>query len=361
MKIFGQASLYDLFQENIIYRNLDIIDIRYPKFYEIKNQLHIQDLPRKNSKDYASVVLSILRSINPDVDSVLYFGDSQLDIALVQNIFEIQDIEVRGFIYSSHEYKDLPVYYYKSWEKIFDFITCCKKLIGQNTIAVFDLDKTIIGAKGRNESVINDVRFDAVYEQLKNLENSISRDSAKRIYDILQLNHADYTQDNQDTTALLTILIAHRIIDFDKLDEFKKGNVKLTDLTSLAMLDCDNDLLKKLTAEIQKKLSKRSPTFFIPFRESEFKATIARFNRYPKEKGVEFIVNNEITITKEICDAVHFLNNNSVTCVCLSDKPDEAVFPASSANGKKQEKPLHLKQAKIVGNEIESNLKKLTS
>ncbi len=363
MEIFGLASLFDYFGENLIFRNLNILDKNAPQFDEIKNTLGMEKLPRKNSEEYAEAVYYIVKNMCPDLESILYFGDTDLDAGVIKNLSKVTGARVSGFIYDAGkkipEYENNLIYRSDRWENITDFINMNKDCLNSGCVGLFDLDKTVLGAKGRNSHIIDMARIDAVIERVLEIDPDIHKDFIKEIYDVINQSFKRITEDNQDITAFLTILVCFGVIDTDYLQNMLNPDIDfdyiIKDLSGGDYGKGLNDVFE----EVKTLYNKGESTMFKTFRYNELKTTLAKINSKSKGTDIRKVLETEITMTKEICDLMDFLKEYDINLFCVSDKPDETVFPPEDLDNPEKQIPLYLRKAKIVGNGIYNELKEI--
>ena len=67
MKLYGRSTISEFLGDNIAFRNLNPLDTRLPSLDELRASVRIpdQEIPRKTSGDYASLVSHLLKERGP--------------------------------------------------------------------------------------------------------------------------------------------------------------------------------------------------------------------------------------------------------------------------------------------------------
>ena len=95
LTFFGKSSLFDIWGDFIVYRNLVPADQRLPAIGELRQRLSLQspNLPRKTDSDYAQVVAEQLRQARrlelpgAALQRLVFIGDTRLlDATAFQNL-----------------------------------------------------------------------------------------------------------------------------------------------------------------------------------------------------------------------------------------------------------------------------------
>jgi hypothetical protein len=219
--------------------------------------------------------------------------------------------------------------------------------VDKYTIFIVDIDKTIIGAKGRNDLSITKARFDAIKEIANEI---IGNYDEKKFFEIYQkLNEKKYhsfTEDNQDIVTLLTILFYLDLYPFSKfLDEFEKGIHidKLTFLKTILKKTRKSSKFIELLKNCILRIENYDQTPFIEFRYKEFEKTIKRMDFLNDETPQDILLEEEIMITREVYEIICKAKDRDAKVLGLSDKPEASSFPQKGVSLP----PIHLKSMKI--------------
>ena len=82
-----------------------------------------------------------------------------------------------------------------------------------------DIDKTTIGARGRNAGLIDQARVDAAYETIQSLlAQNFDAEVFRTAYDLLnQPEYHPFTSDNQDYLVYICLMIAAGLYQLEDL------------------------------------------------------------------------------------------------------------------------------------------------
>jgi len=372
----GKTSIQSVFGENIFYRDLNPVSSQYLSFEDIRKRLNIRQKfpPRKASRDYASVILEQVKlRASTELRQILFFGDTPgNDGSVVRNLETLSKLPVFGFIGKEAigEEKmlsaDPPIFLANRWELVSEFLAQIQQFGFRQevkTAVLFDMDKTLIGARGRNDHVIDDARMDGVKKLIKEtLKNEWQEDHFLLIYKTF--NEPAYhflTEDNQDYLAFVCLMVLADVWSFEELvDQLIRR--KITSFQEFLTRTASRLQKRPISAvapyfeEVFLSTVKGDPTPFKSFRRMEYLATIERIDCVQSEDPAE-ILRSEITLTQEILDLVSFLKKKQFSpIVCISDKPPESTFPSDEL---KQQGylPLHQMPMKIVGKSLTSQLR----
>lgn len=386
MKIYGLGRISDFLSDNIVYRNLNPADQRLPPLKLVAKQIHIQEncIPRKSESNYAKVIVYLLNNIhsldfpNTKIKNLVFIGDTQLlDVTAYTNIcheggwngiafigsenqkppsFEINRISENQKVYFSNRWIALDKARSEGIFKVPFTIFCEEQGIfpSEETVLVVDLDKTALGARGRNGHVIDKARVQAVQDTIASmLGNSFDLDAFKQVYDIFnQPEYHHFTADNQDYLCYICLIIQSGFYSFD--DIFRR--VKTKEINSFVDFINSVELRKQelpvgllsVHESVYLLTLSGDPTPFKAFRYNEYKTTIEKMGCIKDNRSIDEAINDEIMITKEVSDLAISWKKQGVLVFGLSDKPDEATFPpANMASAGYQ--PLHKTETHILG------------
>ncbi len=386
MKVFGVTSVSEFLGDFVVYRNLAPLDSRLPGLDAIRDQVDLPAgrLPRKSEPDYARVIVHLLRAARAldtpgiAIERLVYVGDTRLnDGTAFANICQAGDWPGLAFIGSETDAPartevakiDLPtaipatageaptLYLANRWAALADFDRFCGEMgfpIDAATAVVVDLDKTALGARGRNAHVIDQARVAAVRDTVADLLGTAFDPIAFRIaYD--QLNQPEFhpfTADNQDYLAYICLILGGGLYALeDVISAVRSGH-----LASFAQFISQVDARKNevapdlaaIHAEIYANVRAGDPTPFKPFRYNEYRTTIARMGHKDDHSPVEELLAEEIVITQEVRAQALAWRARGALLFGLSDKPDEASIPSKglAAQGYRA---IHQTQTHAVG------------
>ncbi len=386
MKISGMSAVSDFLDDMIVYRNLAPVDGRLPSLNDLRPELGLPAhvIPRKNEADYARVVVGILNRARQltapgaQIQRVIFLGDTRLlDSTAFANICAAGGWPGIAFIGSENssapkvELETMPggqrLFLSNRWAALDEclatelgmpsFPAYCAEQgfpIDPGTVLLIDLDKTTLGARGRNAATIDNARVQAVYETVAGLlGGSFDPQSFRSAYDLLvQPEFHPFTEDNQDNVAYICLILGGGLFQFDELlRAVRAGGMRSFRQFIEAAESRKAELpaaLKAIHDEIFANVQAGDPTPFKPFRYNEYRITVARMGCQPDSAPLETLLAEEIVITREVRDLALVWKAQGALVFGLSDKPDEASLPgpALAAQGYV---PLHRKSTHVVG------------
>jgi len=366
MQIHGSTTMSEFFGDFVIYRRLEPCDARLPGLPDLWESLGwpAYRIPRKSEPAYADVVAEILRQARrldapgATIRRLIYIGDTRMnDGTAFINICEAGGWDGRSFI-GAEKPAEAPAhtleenfYLANRWAMLGDFVSHLAEIgftLDEETVAVIDMDKTTVGARGRNDKVIDNARVQAVHETVAGaLGDAFDADAFRLAYDTLnQTDYHPFTGDNQDILAYLCLVIGGKIIELDemaaginsgaipyfdalirRLDEQQSGA-----LEEARLLSIHRDVLSAWDAG--------DPTPFKAFRYREFDTTTRHFDAAPPAGSLDDLLASRIMITEEVRATANYLKQQGVLIFGLSDKPDEASVPDVAAREAGRQ-PLH--------------------
>jgi hypothetical protein len=351
MKNYGRTTLSEFLADRVVYRKLVPSDPALPGLDELRPHLELPPgTPRKIEPDYARVIVALLHQarrldgIAAPLERIIYLGDTHmLDGTAFTNICQAGGWPGMAFI-ASENLKEPPALVEQGdfvlsnrWAALPDFESLYRRRgfsIDERTAVVIDLDKTVLGARGRNGGVIDNARVRAVEQTVAEaLGASFDPPAFRRIYDHLnQPRYHPFTADNQDYLAYICLILVGGLfepdqtiaeVDAGRLASFEQFIERVE--SHAAALD---SRLRPIHAEILSNVQAGDPTPFKTFRHNEYRETITRFGCLPDDSPIEALLSGEILITQEVRRAALAWRSQGATLFGLSDKPDEAALPA---------------------------------
>jgi hypothetical protein len=382
---FGRACLADICDDWVIYRNLEPLDKRVPglkhAFYDM--ELRSEQIPRKQDRDYAKAAvwfvnrIQQVRGVRSPIGELLFLGDTLFnDGQAFANI--IDESGWRGACFIGAERLDQePVLRIEQetitianrWSALADWI---RSLMAQgfhldaNTAVIIDIDKTAIGAKGRNDKVIDRARLAGIY---RTMDSVLGADFDQALYEqhYNELNRARYhllTADNQDYLAYICMVLNTRLISLDEvirevdsksLDNFEQF-IRWVD-SRMMINPAAGEVLREVHEAVNGSVRIGDPTPFKRFRRQEFISTMEHMGNMPDSADVSELLENEITLTEEVYQLAQWLKARKCQILCLSDKPDEASRPHPRVSPDLA--PLHRAQTHRVGDDLRAALSEI--
>src|SRR5512139_3097615 len=169
-------SLAEVFGDLVIYRDLNAVDSRLPRYADIWHEIGMSGPipPRKLDMAYARALARLLTRAQeiehpqgPALSEILYLGDNLLsDGGAFQNIRTLTGWP--GWCFIGAEKDGLPgdgaqmteqdgLYQANRWVALAAFLKKAQAdgaALDARTVVIVDIDKTAIGARGRNDKAI---------------------------------------------------------------------------------------------------------------------------------------------------------------------------------------------------------------
>lgn len=380
---FGLARLSDLLDDRIVYRRLEPIDRRLSGLKSARYNLGLNEIkiPRKVDPEYAKVTLWILENMQEkrraSLDEILVIGDTMSgDGHAFQRIQSLAQRPGAAFIAAeqadadaSHQVdSDSQIYQANRWSSLVAFLewSMAQGLkLGKQTAVVVDIDKTALGARGRNDRVIDKARLLGLYRTVSGvLEDDFNARLFEEHYN--KLNQPQYhkvTEDNQDYLAYICLILNTGMIGCQELQERMQNNslnsfeqfVRWVEL--LIVQSSVSEVMRQVHLSTITSVQQGDPTPFKRFRRNEFEATLEHMNNLGDDAPVAQRLAEEITITSEVYQAGMWLQKRGCLVMSLSDKPDESSCPDRRYHRGKQ--AIHEAETHMVGADIREQLQAL--
>lgn len=360
MKIYGKAAISEFMDDRIVYRNLVPFDRRLPGLDDFRERVSIPPgvIPRKSDADYARAIVYLLglaRQLEaPDarIRRLIFVGDTRLnDGTAFDNLCRAGGWPGLAFIGSeSTGQAATEVTYSTSGQAIFlsnrwaslnedgrgGFEYFCETQgfpIDEDTAVVVDLDKTALGARGRNDQVIDQARVQAVRDTVADLLGAdFDRVSFETAYFRLnQVEFHPFTRDNQDYLAYICLVLGSGMFELQGLiQDIQSGQMESIQAFMAEVESRAGELapaLGQIHRQIFTNVQAGDPTPFKAFRRNEYRVTTGRMGYLPDDTSIEGLLAKEILITREVqAQALKWLGRGALI-FGLSDKPDEASLP----------------------------------
>ncbi len=366
------CALSDVFGDLVIYRDLNAMDQRLPRYSEAWHEMGMAGPipPRKLDMTYAQALAWLLARAQTAVDprkpalsEILYIGDTLLnDGGAFQNLRSLTGWPGWCFIGSEKD-QDLHItgrdglYQANRWTALAGFLLGVQSegaVIDRSTVAIVDIDKTAIGARGRNDKSIDRARLAAIEATLNEaIGAAFQRDEFLQVYAVLNApKFHSFTADNQDNVAYICLMLSAGAVDLNTV----LARIEAQELTDFRQFMAHIDSMRsKLSPEVRalhddiySRTLAGDLTPFKAFRRREYQETGDRMGHLPDDAHLGQRLIEEICITREVLEACRWLQERGCLMVALSDKPDEATAPSPllAAQGYL---PLHRTPTHIVG------------
>ncbi len=375
MIVHGNTSLQEFLGDFVVYRNLAPVDPRLPRLGDVRNSVGIPPgtTPRKGQPNYARVVVKMLKAaaklIDPNytIQQLVYVGDTRMnDGNAFTTIATAGGWPGIAFIAAEDQHSasvdlveegTLNLYISNRWSALNDFETIISDHnfpIGEGTAVILDLDKTALGARGRNDHVINQARVEAVRRTMGYLlGETFDLERFQEAYDILnQPTFHAFTTDNQDYLAYLCLILGSDLYELDYLVEYLgKEEMETFEQFISEVNDQIEELspaLRQIHNSVYKRVQAGDPTPFKTFRYHEYQTTISRMGCQGDWETVSELLSSKIVITQEVRDAALRWKGKGALLFGLSDKPDEASIPRKELAAQGYQ-PIHRVETYAVG------------
>ena len=357
MKNYGRTSLNEFLGEWVVYRNLEPADPRLPGLKELRDTVDIAPgkIPRKSEADYARVIVKLLeqaqelRGIHRAIEQLLFVGDTQLlDGTAFFNICLAGEWPGIAFIGSENakpaSIDVLPndtgqrLFLANRWTALVDFAGYAASngfSVDESMAVILDIDKTALGARGRNGQVIDRARVQAVQDTVAGLlGEAFDLNAFHTAYDLLnQPEFHPFTADNQDYLAYICLILGSGLYRLEAvladIREKRLGSFEGFLVQVDAQVRELPPRLADLHADIYANVRKGDPTPFKSFRRNEYLTTIRCFGQLEDSALVEALLAQEILVTQEVREIALNWQNQGALILGLSDKPDEAATPTA--------------------------------
>jgi len=375
MKNYGRTGVSEVLGDRIVYRNLAPLDSRLPTLAQIRPLVGLPGglVPRKSELEYARVIAHLLReaqaldSPGVPIERLIYVGDTRLnDGNAFANICRAGGWPGLAFIASERddpaqvevvEGQGSALFLANRWSALEDFDRFCRERhhpADERAAVVVDLDKTALGARGRNDRVIDRARVEAVRRTVGDLLGAgFDAEGFQVAYDCLnQPRFHPFTSDNQDYLAYVCLILGSGLYTLDPLvEEIDAGRlagfaqfIAGVDARS-AELPAD---LRGIHTGIYENVQRGDPTPFKEFRYNEYLTTTARMGHMEDGASLPDLLADEILITQEVRHTALAWKEQGALLFGLSDKPDEASVPGADLAARGY-LPIHRVETHAVG------------
>jgi len=348
--VHGVTTLHEFLGDLVVYRNLEPADDRLPGLRTLWPELglHAYRVPRKTEPEYARLLAMILRRARAldstsELRRVCYIGDTtHNDGTAFHNLREATGWPGYAFIAREDAATDANAelqgdwYVANRWSLLPDFLEFVQDhdiRLDAETAVVIDLDKTAIGARGRNDKVIDRARLAGVEQTVAGLLASRYDETAfaAAYSELNQPPYHPFSSDNQDYLAYICLMLGAGLYALDELvDAVRAGRMSSFHDFIAAVNERREEIaqagLLPIHRDVWANVQRGDPTPFKAFRYNEYLTTVARFGDLPGATAGE-VLRERIVITQEVRDAALALRQAGALCFGVSDKPDEASVP----------------------------------
>jgi hypothetical protein len=352
------------------------MDARLPSLDAIREQVGLPPgrIPRKSELDYARVMAHLLRlaltleSPGTEIERLIFVGDTRLnDGTAFDNLCQAGGWPGLAFIGSETgeppAVENLPtpsggeLYLANRWAALADFDRYCAAQglpVDESAAVIVDLDKTALGARGRNAHVIDGVRVQAVQDTVAGLlGGDFDLTAFSMAYNTLnQVEFHPFTGDNQDYLAYICLILGGGSYNLDALlAEVREGRLASFVQFIMQVNARRGELPSGLAGihdQIYAAVEAGDPTPFKAFRRNEYLETVGRMGCLGDDTPLEALLAGEIVLTQEVRALALDWAQRGALLFGLSDKPDEASVPTAEQAAQGYQ-PIHRTETHVVG------------
>ncbi len=371
MKAHGRTSVHGFLGDLIVYRNLVPLDPRLPPLSDFGPAVGLPRgvVPRKSEPAYAQAIVHLLRQARAleapgaVLRRLIYVGDTRLnDGTAFANICHAG--RWPGYAFIAAERDEPPrveisesLYLSNRWGALADFDRFCLErgfALDEEAAVIVDLDKTALGARGRNDRVIDRARVEAVRRTVGDLlGDRFDAAGFRTAYDCLnQPEFHPFTTDNQDYLAYTCLILGSGLVALDPLvSDIRAGRLvsfgQFISQVDGRASELPSDL-REIHESVMAYVRQGDPTPFKAFRHNEYRATVERMGWLPDGAPVAQMLEEELLVTQEVRAVALDWRARGALLFGLSDKPDEASLPDDelAAQGYR---PIHQMATHAVG------------
>ncbi len=370
-----ESSLYEVVGDLVVFRNLSPVDPQIPGYDQAWAAMGMPgpQRPRKQDLAFAQVLAWFLRrgraldGSRAELAELVYLGDTALaDGNAFRNVRAAGGWRGWAFIAAERDetlavdIKD-GIFFANRWSALAEFAGWLLDegaALDERTAVIVDIDKTALGARGRNDAAIDRARMAAIEATVADaLGPAFDQAAFRRAYAaIIPPKYHSFTADNQDYVAYICLMIGAGIITLEELlrQVETAGLTCFTDF--IAQVDARQDALpgaglRALHREIYARVLAGDATPFKAFRRREYLETVSRMGHLPADAPLGRRLVEEICLTREVFDFAAWLRSRGCLLMAVSDKPDEASLPTPElvAQGYL---PLHRTKTHVVGQSL---------
>lgn len=374
MHIYGFAAISDLLGDNVVYRNLDALDERLPRGRRLAASLGMaaDTALRKGDAAYAQVVIGLLQAAQalrpgaPPLARLVLVGDTQRsDGGAFTTLCAASSWQGRAFICSetnappaSTQAGDIT--YANRWAALRDWSAALDDAsfhVDDATAIALDIDKTLVGARGRNDHLIDAARLRALEASVAEvLGGQFDRQQFEQNF--RALNHRRFhplTADNQDYVGYLCTIVAGDVVSLAELAQRAEQRTLPDFDTFLVQIEAARAAegwplacIAQFHDDIARRVRAGDATPFKTFRRREYCETAALMEMRTTDIDPAALLHAQLVLTAEVWQAAEAWARRGALLFGLSDKPDEAALP-TSADAAVGAQPLHRMKTHIVG------------
>lgn len=329
------ATIADITADRVFYRDLEPCDPTLPRLRDLAATLGIRgdQPPRKREAAYAQVALAIAQAAQAQrqgapLQTLVVIGDTANDRLLAEFARRECGFPAYAFIGVDRPVAPAeliwegPIATATRWALAHTWITEleARGIDWPTTALLIDIDKTLLGPRGRSDGAIDDARAEGALAVASDLlGDDLAVPTFRRIYaDLCRLPWHGFTLDNQDYVTATALFVSVATMDLEDLrlrveDEHPYHFAAFLDEITLDV----PERLSDLHADLQRLVALGDPTPFKAFRRAEYRATLER------------MTDGRLTISAELLELGQRLAAQGALIMAASDKPAESALPSA--------------------------------
>jgi hypothetical protein len=371
----ARLPLHALIGDLVVFRNLNPVDPAVPGYDEAWVQMGIQgsERPRKQDPGFAQVLAWLVRragTLDParaELSELVYVGDTALsDGTAFRNLLAAG--RWRGWAFIGAENAEAPqfdisqeVYSANRWTALVGFAGWLVEQgasLDARTAVILDIDKTALGARGRNDAAIDQARIVAIEATIgETIGAAFDGGRFRRAYSAINRPaYHFFTADNQDFLAYICLVVTAGLVALDTILAMLEAGTITSFAQFIAQVDehrrdLMGDGLRSIHDQVYAGLRAGDATPFKAFRRREYLETVHRMGCLPDDASPLRRLTEEICLTREVLDFGWWLRGRGCLLMAVSDKPDEASLPTPELAARGY-LPLHRTSTHVVGPSI---------
>ncbi len=326
------ATIADLTDDRVIYRDLQPYDTSLPGLTTLRAILGLPTnaIPRKRDAAYAQVILALVQAAQalrngPPITTVVVIGDTENDRLLTVHLQAIGTITTYGFIGADRPVApasltwDGVVANATRWALVHEWAAALTNqgIVWPQTAVLIDIDKTLLGPRGRSDGAIDDARAEAALRVATDLLGErVDRSIFRQYYtELCRREWHAITLDNQDYTVAMALFATVEVFDLPAIEVQLEAGLSPTLLELLIAAQQVPVELQALRQQLIERIEAGDPTPFTQFRRAELETTAAR------------MADGRLTLSNELFTLGRRLQAQGALILAASDKPAESALP----------------------------------
>ncbi len=348
LELAGKGRLSDLFGDFVVFRRMEPADRRLPSVAAVWREIGLESPrpPRKRERAYGKAAAWLLRRmqnlVHPGAPlrELVFIGDTAGDV----NAFRLIK-SAAGWNGAIFVGKDIPDgenplrregddLWRGSWSSLLGWghaLMSAGLGLDEGTAVVVDIDKTAIGARGRNNGAIDRARLAAMQTVISEVlgEHFDPERFAEAYRELNQARYHLVTEDNQDYLAYTCLAVSAGVISPEALcDAIESG--RFSQFGDFIRWAGEQHAMRSIPGlwsihqEVVSFVERGDPTPFKAFRHEELRQTVLRMGNLDAPASMDERMREEICITGEVWLATQWLLERGALVTSFSDKPEEA-------------------------------------